>query len=144
MCTTLAVLHGAGIVVCDVKPANVLLDELTAPVISDFGAAVRVGESERHPSLRGTVRYMAPEAFKTRPLSESDVWSLACTLVEMHTGRAPWAGMCANQVIVAVLFCGRAPDVPNSMPACDVIRRCFASNPVDRPTAAELAAAMRE
>ena len=141
LCTTLAALHDAGIVVCDFNPANVLLDELHAPFIFDFRAAV-LCESERQPTSRGNVQYMAPEAFNTRPLRASDVWSLACTLLEMHTGLAPWDAMCANHAIVAVGICGRAPEVPSTMPACDVIRRCFALNPVDRPTVAELAAAM--
>ena len=143
LCATLAALHGAGLVVCDIKPANILLDELNAPVFADFGAAVVLGGNARHARMRGTVRYMAPETFQMRALPESDVWSLACTLVEMHTGRAPWEGMCAQQINVAVLFCKRVPAVPATMPACDVVRRCFAFSPNDRPTAAELAAAMR-
>lgn len=143
LCATLTALHGAGIVVCDIKPQNVLLDELGVPVFADFGAAVVLGGNARHEKMRGTVRYMAPETFQMRALPESDIWSLACTLVEMHTGRAPWDGMCAQQINVAVLFCGRAPAVPDTMPACDVIRRCFSFDPRDRPTAAELAAAMR-
>jgi serine/threonine protein kinase len=141
LCTTLSALHDAGIVVCDLNPANVLIDELNAPFIFDFRAAV-LRESERHPASRGDVQYMAPEAFNTLPLRASDVWSLACTLLEMHTGLAPWDSVCANHVIVAVGICGRAPEVPSTMPACDVIRRCFASNPVDRPSLAELAAAL--
>ena len=44
-------------------------------------------------SVKGTFNYMSPEAFEPPLGIEADLWSLACLLVEMCTGMAPWAEM---------------------------------------------------
>ncbi len=53
----LARVHEAGWVHADIKPANILLRRLDDPILADFGAARRIGESHAH----GTVGYMSPE-----------------------------------------------------------------------------------
>ena len=67
---TLEQLHRAGVVVQDIKPQNILLDQYGSPVFADFGIAVVVGNTTKFmpSSMKGTFNYMSPEAFEP-PLS---------------------------------------------------------------------------
>jgi len=144
LCRTLAQLHDAGIVVQDIKPANVLLDEHDEPVFSDFGIASvveRTTQGVRPTSVKGTFNYMAPEAFEaTQYGKEVDIWSMGCLIVEMTTGVAPWARLQMQQIITAVLIRKQTPEIPDGLP--EAVGQCFAFDPRGRPTAAELAAAL--
>eukprot|EP01051_Picozoa_sp_SAG22_P011009 SAG22_NODE_1026_length_5964_cov_7.098039_3_plen_291_part_00 len=66
ICRTVAQLHAAGVVVQDIKPENILLDEWGVPVLADFGISAVVQRTTRvTPStVKGTFNYMAPEAFE--------------------------------------------------------------------------------
>ncbi len=146
LCITLEQLHGAGVIVSDIKPQNVLFDAYDRPVFADFGIAALVGRTTRivPTCVRGSFNYMAPEALEPPFGVEADVWSMACLLFEMHTGQAPWGQMQMQQIVTAVLVRRRTPDVPDSMPAAETIKKCFAFAPRDRPTAGALAAALSE
>jgi len=97
-------------------------------------------------STQGTHNYMAPEAIDPEELGgigqAADVWSLACVLVELLVGTAPWAGMQMIQISRAVVDRKRTPDVPEGAPAAAMIRRCFAYLAAERPSASELAEAL--
>jgi hypothetical protein len=85
---------------------------------------------------------MAPEAFEPSFGTEVDVWSMGCLIVEMCTGKPPWAELNMQQIITAVVVRKRVPDVPDSAPAAETVRKCFAFGPKERPTASELADAL--
>ena len=144
LCRTLAQLHDAGVVVQDIKPANILLDEHDEPVFSDFGIASvveRTTQGVRPTSVKGTFNYMAPEAFEaTQYGKEVDIWSMGCLIVEMTTGVAPWARLQMQQIITAVLIRKQTPEIPDGLP--EVVGQCFAFDPRGRPTAATLADAL--
>ena len=59
----------------------------------------------------------------------------------MLTGKMPWAGIPMQQIMMAVAVQFRVPAVPEGAPEEDLLRRCFARAPRDRPTAAQLAEA---
>ena len=146
---TLRQLHApeCGVVVRDIKPPNILLDAYDEPVLADFGIAEIVRTMSRVPqtSMKGTLNYMAPEAFDEGSVGPPvDVWAMVCVVLELHTLKMPWGGMQMQQIIKAVCIEKRVPDVPDSAPAAALLRRCFAFAPGKRPSAAEIAAALAD
>eukprot|EP00038_Savillea_parva_P001941 m.108679 g.108679 ORF g.108679 m.108679 type:complete len:580 (-) comp10668_c1_seq1:2166-3905(-) len=145
LCRTLAQLHAVGVVVKDIKPENVLMDEHGQPALADFGISEVVTRTTRimPTSIKGTFNYMAPEAFDVAGHGpEVDVWAIGCVIVEMCTGVMPFHGLQLQQVMLAVYTQRRTPDVPDHAPAADLVRRCFAFDRAERPSAEELAAAL--
>ncbi len=80
--------HGRGILHCDLKPGNVLLDANDNVRISDFGQSRMT--SDQSPAL-GTLFYMAPEqaALDATPDVRWDVYAVGALLYEMITGQPP-------------------------------------------------------
>ncbi|MBN2581165.1 MAG: protein kinase [Pirellulales bacterium] len=80
--------HGKGVLHCDLKPANILLDEDNKPRLADFGQS-RLSY-EQMPAL-GTMFYMAPEQadLDAVPDARWDVYALGALFYCMLTGHPP-------------------------------------------------------
>ncbi len=80
--------HDKGILHCDLKPANVLLDQDRHPRLADFGQSRLTNEMS--PAL-GTLFYMAPEQadLKAAPDARWDVYALGAVMYRMLTGHPP-------------------------------------------------------
>ena len=89
ICQALVHAHGSGILHCDLKPANILLDQEFEPRLCDFGQS-RLADEQSH-SL-GTLFYMAPEQadLKAVPDARWDVYALGALIYNMLTGTPPF------------------------------------------------------
>jgi DNA-binding response OmpR family regulator len=99
----LAVVHHAGVFHRDLKPPNVMLRENDEIVLIDFGLARNVQgglQSTRKGVLRGSPYYMSPEQALGEELdARTDLYSLGIILCEMLTGRKPYTGTSAIEVL---------------------------------------------
>ncbi len=85
--------HRQGVLHRDIKPANVLLSGSGRVVLTDFGIARIVSDTQFTVTgtLVGTPAYMSPEQGKGMSIaSSSDIYSLGIILYEMVTGKVPF------------------------------------------------------
>jgi serine/threonine-protein kinase len=150
----LAASHADGVVHRDLKPANVLLATVTGedgdpqmhPMLTDFGIA-RLADSPgltRTHEFVGTPAYIAPESAQGRPQTSAvDVYGAGILLYELVSGRPPFRGDSAIEVLQAHL--SQEPRRPTTVPEplWTVIERCLRKEPVQRPSAEHLARALR-
>jgi serine/threonine protein kinase len=97
--------HRKGLVHRDVKPANILIDRTGRPYLTDFGLALREQEFGRSDRFAGTPAYMSPEQARGeghRVDGRSDIFSLGIVLYELTTGRRPFRGETAADVLAEV------------------------------------------
>lgn len=93
ICSALHYAHLQGMVHCDIKPANILIDNNGRILLADFGIA-RMAEGSTGTMVgTGTPAYMAPEiVIGGAPTVQTDIYALGITLYEMLTGERPFTG----------------------------------------------------
>ncbi|WP_369169760.1 protein kinase [Streptomyces sp. R28] len=145
----LAASHADGVVHRDLKPANVLLRQdggQMHPLLTDFGIA-RLADSPgltRTHEFVGTPAYVAPESAEGRPQTSAvDIYGAGILLYELVTGRPPFGGGSALEVLHQHL--SAEPRRPSTVPdpLWTVIERCLRKNPDERPSAENLARGLR-
>jgi serine/threonine-protein kinase len=156
MLAALGALHEAGIIHRDVKPSNVFLTNqgaklldfgLARPLPRDLAEALASGGDVTRPGvLVGTPSYMAPEQILGGPLDErADLFAAGVVLYEALTGRRPFEGGSAIQVLSAILHEEPPPltGTPGEVFAAP-LGRALAKPPEQRFTSArEMADALR-
>lgn len=111
--------HKAGIVHRDIKPANVMYCEGSNSVkVMDFGIARAIADSSatmtQTQAVVGTAQYLSPEQARGETVdARSDLYSAACLLYEMLTGRPPFVG--DSPVSVAYQHVREIPEPPSSV-----------------------------
>ncbi|MET9430764.1 protein kinase [Streptomyces sp. NPDC003036] len=145
----LAASHADGVVHRDLKPANVLVAERDGqmhPMLTDFGIA-RLADSPgltRTHEFVGTPAYVAPESAEGRPQTSAvDIYGAGILLYELVTGRPPFSGGTALEVLHRHL--SEEPRRPSTVPGplWTVIERCLSKDPDRRPSAENLARGLR-
>jgi hypothetical protein len=136
----LCAVHARGLVHRDVKPANVMLTPDGAKLV-DFGISAVAGDSpDTVDRVMGTPAYLAPERLDGGPAdAASDMYALGLLLYKALVGRLPWDADTTTQMLVAHCYLDPEPlpRVPG-LPAVvvDLVHRCLAKEPADRPNAA--------
>jgi uncharacterized membrane protein len=171
LCQAIAYAHSRGVVHRDLKPRNVMVGEFGETVVIDWGLAKARIEGETvtpaspagdmadraqvsanaasayqtaDGTVLGTAAYMAPEQAEgdlKRVDERSDVYALGAVLYEVLTGRPPFTGTSAEDVLNKVLA-GRPTPIlqverrvaPELAAICE---RAMARNPADRPASAK-------
>ena len=133
LCQTMAYAHSRNVIHRDIKPQNVMVGEFGETVVLDWGLAkVKGMKDERAEAIEqdlklikeagagetvagkpiGTPAYMSPEQADGRVEDideQSDVWSLGAVLYEILTGKPPFEGVNAYEVMGKVLKDPLAP-----------------------------------
>lgn len=135
---------------------DILLDHNGIIKYVDFGAAKLIARQGRtlvqdiastkpNKSMTGTPMYMSPEVIKGENAGHFgavDIWSLGCVILEMATGRRPWANLDNEWAIMYNIAQGNPPQLPSqdqlSPEGIDFLRRCFMRDSTKRATAMEL------
>ena len=151
--SALAYAHGEGIVHRDIKPENVMFFHGRA-VVLDFGigkalTAASRGDAEGRITQAGvslgTPAYIAPEQAAGDPSLDhrADIYALGVVAYEMVTGHPPFRGrnpqalMAAHARTIPDPISAHRTDAPLHL--ANVVMKCLAKNPIDRPqTAAEI------
>jgi len=144
--------HSKGITHCDIKPTNILFQQLPSGevrvLLSDFGIA-RARTPKGVKGIIGTPSYMSPEQASGQEVDHrSDIYSLGVVLYEMLTGRLPFEGATlevTHQHIHQSPLPPSAinPHIPKEVEA--VIVKALAKNPMDRfQSVRELVVALEE
>jgi serine/threonine protein kinase len=110
--------HAAGVIHCDVKPANVIVDREGVAKLTDFGIA-RAARDRDEQELLGTARYIAPERVEGGPVTaRTDVYGLGLLAYELLTGRPAFDGATSEELVRERLI-GPPPSLRNARVGID-------------------------
>jgi len=150
----LAAAHERELVHRDVKPSNVLLESETGRAfVADFGVSAALSSDDDETRLTntgviiGTPTYMSPEQSASDPVTPtSDVYSLGVLAYELLTGGLPFSANSPMGWAAAHLRDTPTPTAecrPEVSPAlAEMVDRCLAKAPDERPAAGEIARAL--
>jgi serine/threonine protein kinase len=129
-----------GVVHRDIKPQNILINTKDMVKITDFGLArgretVTLTQSN---VFMGTAYYISPEQAESGRSADtrSDLYSVATVLFEMLTGRPPFEGETAVDIVIKHMnekvpsICRLRPDLPMEMDT--FMQKALAKAPADR------------
>ncbi|KAG9116812.1 hypothetical protein FRC07_007440 [Ceratobasidium sp. 392] len=146
-----AYLHGIGMVHGDLKARNVLVDQNGVARLSDFDHSILSNctllFTETTNVGGGTLRWMAPElllsceeddATLTRRSKQTDVYALGMTMLEIVTGRVPYAEYKVDRTIIRALDKMQFPNRPKEVSSewmWSLFEACWDHDPEARPPA---------
>lgn len=139
--------HAAGVIHCDLKPENLLIDSSGQLYLTDFGLARTEHESD-HQSFRlaGTPAYMAPEQIDPafgRIGPWTDLYALGMILYFLLTGTTAFAASTPAETLSEIIRPRNAGRISSALPAQvpqklrDICEWCLARRPDERPQSAE-------
>ncbi|KAH8832250.1 kinase-like domain-containing protein [Flagelloscypha sp. PMI_526] len=130
----------------DIRGANILVQDNLTCCLADFGLAL-VSDSQPLTSTsfntapKGSTRWCAPEVFSPEtfpkaPQEKRDVYSFACTIVEIYSGQPPFAEIPTDYRVMHEIHAGRRPRQPPRsllpMELWKLVERCWSQVPSER------------
>ena len=84
--------HRMGVLHRDIKPSNILTTAYGHPVLSDFGIAATLSESDEQQAVGMSIPWSAPEVLmdETAGTIASEVWAFGATVYSLLAGRSPF------------------------------------------------------
>lgn len=141
-CKVLCIHTSSPLLIRDLKPENLLVDENYRVKVCDFGLSQvkETNEDLQDPKgrLRGSPLWMAPEVLSQQPFTQqADVYAFALVLWEAVTRQKPYAHVkTLKQLQSEVCSMKKRPTIPSDIPESlqKIISDCWAPSPTDRPT----------
>ena len=141
----LTCLHGRGVIHRDIKGANVLVTIDGLVKLADFGNARQLSSMlSVAQSLGGSPYWMAPEVItEVGHGTSADVWAVGATIIEMVTGKPPWAELPPVPVLYKIGKTHEPVPMPKkadgfSEELIDLLQCCMKRNPHQRSTVLQL------
>jgi eukaryotic-like serine/threonine-protein kinase len=131
-------IHDQQLIYCDMKPENMLLGSNDAILLSDFGIARAMQDTQQSGNgqhIVGTITYMAPEQLHNQACPASDQYALGVVLYEWLCGEPPFRGSYAeiavqHALVSPVPLCERASHIPKAVE--EVVMIALAKEPAAR------------
>ena len=144
----LKTLHQNGIIHCNLKPSNIIIDEFGNVKICDFKKALNVNEMTMNDIRKNktamTPCYTAPELFSDNGIYsfKTDLWALGCIMYEMALGQVPFFEERVNKLIMKIINdevnFNKKQFSQYSMEFMEVIKKLLEKDPAQRPTWGEI------
>ncbi|KZP25713.1 kinase-like protein [Athelia psychrophila] len=148
-------LHASNVLHGDLRGCNILIDDECHVRLADFGLSTFINGymSTQSSKEHGSKRWMAPELhdpdIEFRRTAKSDIYSLACVFLEVHTKKHPFAEISIGKdlSVPSKVLGGQRPQRPSAelLPdsVWDIIQAAWAHVPTDRPTSYEILRMMK-
>ncbi|KAG2030981.1 kinase-like domain-containing protein [Suillus americanus] len=141
--------HSKGVVHGDLTANNILIDSDRNVHVADHGILAMCSEISGTSYIRSNVRWAAPELFEvaeddeslTPPQPASDIYSFGCIMLQVMTGRPPYADVRSDHQVTVLIIKGKKPTRPSSPhdvdPFWDFIEECWGDTE-RRPSAVDV------
>ncbi|EXX57061.1 Rad53p [Rhizophagus irregularis DAOM 197198w] len=150
--TGLINIHQKQMVHRDFHVGNLLVEQETVSLfnkifISDMGLCGEVSNIKDESKIYGVMPYVAPEVLKGKPYTQAaDIYSLGMIMYFIATGKQPFANCAHDEFLVLNICNGIRPEINESeIPKIyiDIMKKCWDSNPNNRPRAIDLEKSIR-
>ncbi|KAG1872867.1 kinase-like domain-containing protein [Suillus tomentosus] len=113
--------HSKGVVHGDLTANNILIDSDRNAHVADHGILTMCSELSGTSYIRSNVRWAAPELFEVpeseeslTPQPASDIYSFGCIMLQVMTGRPPYADVRSDHQVIVLILKGKKPTRPSS------------------------------
>ena len=144
----LKTLHQNGIIHCNLKPSNIIIDEFGNVKICDFKKALNMNEMTMNDIRKNktamTPCYTAPELFNDNGVYsfKTDLWALGCIMYEMALGQVPFFEERVNKLIMKIINeevnFNKKQFSQYSMEFMEVLKKLLEKDPEQRPSWGEI------